>query len=220
VGVAVKWRILGSLSESERRRLLSNCQRQRFAKGDHVFHEGDRGDSAYLVDRGTLAIRATSPAGDIVTFDVLRSGDAFGEQALLDRAALRSAAVVALERAETLRLTRETFEALWKEHPEVARVVAEILDAHLRATSQALMEALYLPAEVRVLRRLDRLADIYANHASQAIPLTQDDLASMAGATRQTVNKVLRQAQDDGLLTLARGRITVLDPAALARRAH
>lgn len=214
-----KWRILDSLSEADRRLLISRCHRQRFSKGEYVFHEGDRGESAYLVDVGTLAVRVTTPSGDVVTLNVLRTGDAFGEQALLDKASRRSAAVVALERVETLRFTGEQFETLWSDHPKAARVVAEMLDTRLRATSQDLLEALYVPADSRVLRRLALLAEIYANHSSKAIPLTQEDLASMAGTTRQTVNKVLRQAQEDGLITLARGRITVADGVGLSRRA-
>ena len=92
------------------------------------------------------------------------------------------------------------------DHPSAARVVAQMLDARLRATSQALLEALYLPAETRVLRRLSDLAALYV---SPSIPFTQDDLASLAGTTRQTVNRVLGQAQEDGLVQLSRGRITV-----------
>jgi CRP-like cAMP-binding protein len=98
--------------------------------------------------------------------------------------------------------------------------VAKILDARLRAASQALLEALCAPAETRVLRRLDHLAGIYANRSAKAIPLTQDDLASMAGTTRQTVNRVLGRAQEENLLNLARGRVVVSDPVQLARRAR
>jgi CRP-like cAMP-binding protein len=166
---------------------------------------------------GTVAIRVSSPAGDVVTLDVLGPGDAFGEQALIGASSLRSATVVALERTETRRFTRAEFETLVADHPSAARVVAQMLDGRLRATSQALLEALYLPAETRVLRRLSHLATLYA---SPSIPLTQDDLASLAGTTRQTVNRVLGQAQDDGLVQLSRGRITITDRSELSRRSH
>jgi CRP-like cAMP-binding protein len=214
----VKWQLLSALSEADQRALLSRCRRHRFAKGVFVFHEGDRGDSIDLIDIGTVAVRMSSPMGDVVTLDVLKPGDAFGEQALIGEESVRSATVVALEHTETLRFTRADFEALWDNHPDAGRVVAEILDARLRATSQALLEALYLPAETRVLRHLAHLAEIYTRNSSTAIPLTQGDLASLAGTTRQTVNRVLGQAQDVGMITLARGRIVVRDQAALAQR--
>ncbi len=219
-GVAVEWQLLESLSPADRRTLLAQCRRRRFPKGGFVFHEGDPGESVHLIDSGTVAVRVTNPVGDVVTLDVLSPGDSFGEQALLGRESTRSATVVALERTETMCFTRVEFEALWEGHPEAARAVVEMLDSRLRATSQALLEALYLPAETRVLRRLVRLGEIYADGSSGAIPLTQEDLAAMAGTTRQTVNRVLRQAQNDGVVTLTRGRIVVEDPAALARRAR
>jgi CRP/FNR family transcriptional regulator, cyclic AMP receptor protein len=213
----MEWGLLHPLSEPDQRALLARCTRQRFPRGGFIFHEGEAGDCVYLVETGTVAVRVSSPAGDVVTLDVLGPGDAFGEQALIGESSLRSATVVALERTETRRFTRAEFETLVADHPSAARVVAQMLDARLRATSQALLEALYLPAETRVLRRLSHLAALYA---SPSIPLTQDDLASLAGTTRQTVNRVLGQAQEDGLVQLSRGRITVTDRSELSRRSR
>ncbi|MGO8872799.1 MAG: Crp/Fnr family transcriptional regulator [Acidimicrobiales bacterium] len=213
------WQLLDALSDAERRAFLCRCQRRRYPRGAFICHEGDTGDSMYLLDIGTVAIRATSPLGDTVTMTVLRPGDSFGEQALIGDETVRSASVVALERAETLCLSRTDFRSLWEKHPELSSIVVKMLDARLTATTRALLDALYLPSETRVMRRLARLAEIYAGHPSHSIPLTQDDLASMAGTTRQTVNRVLRQAQNDGLIKLTRGHIVVVDAAAVSRRA-
>ena len=128
--------------------------------------------------------------------------------------------MVALERVETLRLTREDFRALWDEHPGASLVVARMLEARLRSTSQALLDALHLPARTRVMRRLAHLAEIYSGHTSQAIPLTQDDLASMAGTTRQTVNRILNDARRHRLVDLRRGGIVILDQEGVARAAR
>ena len=106
----MEWRLLSSLSEQDRRALLARCQRQRYPKGGFVFHEGETGDSAHLIDSGTVAVRVTGPSGDLVTLDVLRPGDVFGEQALIDEGSVRSATVVALERTETMRFHRREFE--------------------------------------------------------------------------------------------------------------
>jgi CRP/FNR family transcriptional regulator, cyclic AMP receptor protein len=215
--MSMEWSLLHPLSEPDRRALLARCTRQRFSRGGFVFHEGETGDSVHLIEVGTVAVRVSSPAGDVVTLDVLGPGDAFGEQALIGESSRRSATVVALERTETRRFTRKEFEVLVADHPSAAIVVAQMLDGRLRATSQALLEALYFPADTRVLRRLAHLATLYD---AASIPLTQDDLASLAGTTRQTVNRVLGQAQEDGLVRLSRGRITVADLPELARRSR
>jgi CRP-like cAMP-binding protein len=217
----MEWQLLHPLPEPDRRALLALCSRQRFARGAFIFHEGEAGDCVHLIETGIVAVRVTSPSGDMVTLDILGRGDAFGEQALIGAGFHRSATVVALERTETRRLARDEFEALLADHPLTTMVVARMLDARLRATSQALLEALHLPAEARVLRRLAYLAEIYADHAPpRTIPLTQDELASLAGTTRQTVNRVLGQAQEDGFLELSRGQITLTDRAQLLRRSH
>ena len=213
------WQLLDALSEAERREFLRRCQRRRHPPGAFICREGDTGASMHLLDLGTVAVRATSPLGDTVTMAVLRPGDSFGEQALIGDEHVRSASVAALEWAETLCLSRADFRLLLERHPEVSSIVVTMLSARLTATTQALLDALSLPAETRVMRRLARLAQIYAGHPSHSIPLTQDDLASMAGATRQTVNRVLRQAQDDGMIELSRGHIVVVDAAAVSRRA-
>jgi len=210
---------MNSLSDVDRRALLSRCHRQRYPKGAFICNQGEMGDSVHLIDTGTVAIRVNGPAGDMITVDVMRPGDSFGEQALISDGAVRSATVVALERVETLRLTRDDFRSLWEEHPGASMVVAKMLEARLRSTSQALLDALHLPAKTRVMRRLAFLADIYTGHATKSIPLTQEDIASMAGTTRQTVNRILNQAREEGLVDLNRGRIVILDPEGVSRRA-
>jgi len=215
----VEWQLLGSLAETDRRAVLSRCHRQRYPRGAFICHQGEPGDTLHLIASGTVAIRVNGPVGDMVTVDVMGPGNSFGEQALINAGAVRSATVVALEQVETMRLARGEFRQLWAEHPGASLVVAEMLEARLRTTSQALLDALHLPARTRVMRRLAFLADIYAGHTTRSIPLTQDDLASMAGTSRQTVNRILNEASVDGLVELRRGRIVILDGAGVARRA-
>ena len=213
----MRWALLGGMSSDDQRTVLALCRRRRFDRGETVFHEGDPGESLHLLQRGTVAVRVTTPLGDVATLEVFRPGDTFGEQALIAGDSTRSATVVALEKAETLQLAKDDFEALLAEHPGVSSMLAKMLDTRLRATTKALVEALYLPVPVRVFRRLVALADIYGE---DAIPITQEDLATMAGTARQTLNKLLRQAQSDGLIELHRGQIAVSDRAGLERRAR
>jgi CRP-like cAMP-binding protein len=83
-----------------------------------------------------------------------------------------------------------------------------------------LTEALFVSAEVRVLRRLSELATLYAPKAATAsVPLAQRELAELAGTSRATVNRVLRAEAERGTVSLGRNRITIADPTGLARRA-
>lgn len=96
--------------------------------------------------------------------------------------------------------------------------------ANIGRVNVQLMEALFVPVDRRVVRRLLSLAEIYAARdqvGDGEVALTQDDLASLAGTSRATVNRVLRQAEDAGAVSLSRGRIKVTDRAPLlARRAR
>ena len=141
-------------------------------------------------------------------------GEKFGEIALLDGVGPRSATVVALEKAETRAIHKLDFDALIGRHPRVADLLARALAARVRRLSDLLLEAHYVPADRRVLRRVAELGALDA-----VVPLTQEELSNLAGTSRATVNRVVREAQARGELTVRRGRIEVIDAAALAARA-
>jgi CRP-like cAMP-binding protein len=132
----------------------------------------------------------------------------------------RSATVVALEPGETLSLHRVDFGGLRRDHPGVTDVVAAMLGAQVSRLSEGLVEALFVAADRRILRRLHELAGIYeGDDGTASIPLTQEDVAEMAGTSRATANRVLREAEERGVVRLQRGRTVVLDRDALARLA-
>jgi CRP/FNR family cyclic AMP-dependent transcriptional regulator len=209
--------LLPGLSESDRRKLLSVGHSRRYARGEVVFHEGDPGDTIHLIRKGRVAIRVTTPSGDVLTLAVLEPGDVFGELALFDIDSRRTATAVALEPTETLALRRGDFMELRETHPEVDRFLIDMLAEQIRRLSARLMEAVYVPADKRVARRVLAMGDLYGQGQSASeIPLTQEDLATMAGTSRATVNRVLREVQEAGMVRLHRGRITLLDPERLA----
>lgn len=179
--------------------------------------EGDPADAAHLILSGHLGIRATLPSGEEGTIGIRRKGEVVGEMALIGGASsLRSATVLALVPSETLTLHRAAFDRLRQQDPAVNEWLLVLLADRLRETSTQLMDALYEPADVRVLRRLIEAADAFGD----AVPLTQDDLATMAGTTRPTANRALRRAQDKGALRMSRGKVQLADVAALRRMAH
>jgi len=217
----MKWALLEGVGEDEVTQLLSIARRRTFERGEVVFHEHDPADTLHLIDKGRFAVRATTPLGDTTIFAVLGPGEMFGELALLGDDARRTATVAALEPAQTRSVHRLDFERLRATQPQTADVLIAILSGQVRRLSRHLVEAMYTPADKRVLRRLSEMAALYGDGGGPVtIPLTQDDIAGLAGTARATVNRVLREEQGRGILELARGRTIVNDPAALAARAR
>jgi CRP/FNR family transcriptional regulator, cyclic AMP receptor protein len=196
--------------------LRSSGRRRKFSRGEVVFHEGDPGDSLHRVTTGRFAARVTTPLGDVATFAVHGPGDVFGLLAVVHPEARRTATVVALQASETFAMPRSAFLRLRGSYPSMASAVELLLVDMLTASSSRLVEALYTPVHLRVRARLRDLARIYGGEGSDTvtIPLSQEDLAGLAGTTRETVNRVLQDEQQRGAVTLARRRITVT-PGAL-----
>jgi CRP-like cAMP-binding protein len=134
-----------------------------------------------------------------------------------DESARRAATVAALADAETFAVYQGEFHRLRARHPQIDRLLIGFLTAEVRRLDELLLEALYVPVERRVLRRLVELAGTYAGRDGE-IPLTQEQLAELAGTSRATVNKVLRDEQRRGTVELRRGRTIVVQPDELARR--
>jgi len=199
--------------------VLSIARRRHFSRDEVVFHREDPADSLHLVSKGRFAIRIMTPLGDTVTVGIRGPGDSFGEMALVAEGRKRSATVEALEEADTFAVYVGEFQRLCKEHPSVSQVLIGVLAEELDRQNELLLEALYVPVERRVLRRLAELSVLYAGRDS-VIPLTQEQLAEMAGTSRATVNRVLREEQARGTVELRRGRTAVLDADAIARCAH
>jgi CRP/FNR family transcriptional regulator, cyclic AMP receptor protein len=217
----VEHALLSGLSDADRRHVLARTVRRSYRKDETLFHEGDPGESLHLVERGRVAIRASTRNGDVVILAVLRQGDSFGEQALLGPQGTRIASAVALEPVETRTLHRDEFDALRREHPSVERLLVDVLAAQVRRLTVHLLDALYLPVERRVVHRLAELAEIYfAGGSIIDIPLRQEDLAALAGTTRSTTNRVLQELASEGVVALRRGRVVVISADALAERAR
>jgi CRP-like cAMP-binding protein len=217
----VKWQLLEGVPDESVQRLLQIARRRRFRRGEVVFHRGDPADSLHLVSKGRFAVRVMTPLGDQATLAVRGPGESFGEMALVGEKTSRAATVEALEEAETFCVYETEFALLRREHPVVNELLISLLAAEVRGMNERLLEALYLPVERRVLRRLSELAQLYRRSPDGAveIPLTQEEVAGLAGTSRASVNAVLGDAQTRGLVALRRGTITIVDPAGLAARA-
>jgi CRP-like cAMP-binding protein len=208
----MEWPIFAGLPQEDVQAVLGVSRRRTFSKGEVVFHRGDPGDSLHLVVSGRFAVRVMTPVGDVATLRIRGPGESFGELALVHPSSHRSATVAALEPAETRALAYSAFDALRAKHHGIDRLLVALLADELRRQNELLLDAFYVPAERRVLRRLLELGS--------PVELTQEELAQIAGTSRATVNRVLRDEEKRGTLTLDRGRTTLTDIETLRKRAR
>ncbi len=217
----MEWRLLEGVPAEQVRELLQVARRRKFGRNEVVFHRDDPGDSLHLIVKGRFAVRVMTPLGQVATIAVRGPRESFGEMALIADQPRRAATVTALEDAETFAIYRNEFEQLRKSHPNVDGFLFRFLVSEVRVLNERLLEALYLPVEKRVLRRLLDLAELYPTADDEPlITLTQETLAELAGASRPTVNQVLRAEEERGTLALLRGKTRLLDIETLARRAR
>ena len=213
--------MLAPLDEVERRAVLAASVRRRYRSGDTIFHQGDVGNSLHLLERGHVLIQFTDLNGTLSTFDVVHAGSSFGELSLVGTDLDRSASAVAVGAVETRTLSRQAFDDLRSRHPAVTALLVELLADRVRRLSDQLVDARSLSAEDRTLKALVTLACGFADADGEGalIPITQEEIASLAGTTRPTANRAIQALAADGLAEIARGRIIVPDRRALERRA-
>jgi CRP/FNR family cyclic AMP-dependent transcriptional regulator len=218
----VEWRLLADVPPEDVRQLLTIARRRTFARGEVVFHRGDPADSLHLIFKGRFAVRITTPLGDTALIAVHGPGDFFGELALVSAEAIRSATVSALEAAETHSIYRDDFARLQSRYPSVNAILVVLLAEQVRRMNERNVEAHYVDADTRVRRRLCELTDVYgeADQAAVTIPLTQENLAEMAGTSRATVNRVLRDEEKRQTIELRRGKTVIRNLPELSRRAR
>jgi CRP-like cAMP-binding protein len=213
----MEWGLLADVPADDVHELLRVARRRTFSRGEVVFHRDDPGDSLHLIVKGRFAVRVMTPLGDTATIAVRGPGESFGEMALVTEEARRTATVEALEVAETRAVYKSDFERIRLAQPSVNQALMTFLVREIRMLNERLLEALYIPAERRVLRRLVELTEQYRG---SDVPLTQEELAQLAGTSRATVNQVLRREEERGTVELKRGRTLVVDRDALVKRAE
>jgi CRP-like cAMP-binding protein len=207
---------------------LRNCAEQlrlrRFRRGETIFHQGDPGDSLFVIQSGSVKIILPSPEGEeAAIIATLARGDFFGELALLD-GAYRSATAVAVEPAETLVLRREPFERLIDTDPDLRRALLAGVATELRRLTAHVEELHFLDLPGRLARRLVRMAEEHQPGATGEVvltwPFTQSELAGMIGGTRQTVNRLLADFVAQDLLRFEREVLIIPDLERLGRAAE
>jgi CRP/FNR family transcriptional regulator, cyclic AMP receptor protein len=205
--------------------LTRSLRRRGFHRGEVIFHQGDPGDTLHIIRNGRVKVVLPAETGDEVVLAVLGPGDCFGELALLDGGP-RSASVVAMESVETWVLGRQDFLLFFRSNIEAAERLIINLARTIRRTNEDVADLAFLDLPGRLAKKLLELAESYGQQQDGGktieitVPLTQEELASMIGATRPSVNKVLGLYEDQGAIQRRGRRIAILRPDVLRRRVY
>ncbi len=192
----------------------------RFRSGTAIFHADDVGSMLYIIIQGAVKIFIPSTDGREVVLAIHRAGDLFGEMSLLDDER-RSASATTLEDTEMFSLSREDFQDVLTRHPAAMRAILEVLVKRLRQTNQSIQDAYLLDVPGRLARRLLILAREHGIPSEDSdgieigLKVSQQDLASMIGASRVAVNKQLQAWRQEDIVDVRRQRVTILKPERL-----
>jgi CRP/FNR family transcriptional regulator, cyclic AMP receptor protein len=200
--------------------LAASVGSQSFERGETIFHQGSHGRILYIIVSGQVRIYTISEGGQELTLTICKEGDFLGELALLDGLP-RSASAQAMRSTTALMLHRAAFLHTIEACPLVAAAVLEAMAARLRQTTAYAGQLSSLSAPRRVVRQLLSLASqhgvVEGSETRIDLRLTQDDLASLSGTTRETVNRVLGLLRDQRLIRAERAQISILNISQLER---
>jgi CRP-like cAMP-binding protein len=202
--------LLARLPEADLKALASRGRVRSYRAGAVLFREGDPGDALYVVVEGNVRVAVLSAAGEEATVALLGPGEFVGDLALLDGRP-RSASAIAHRATKTLIVTREHFRRWLAERPKASFALLEALSVRVRRTDEALADLSFLGLPQRLAKRLLNLSV-----GPERVPITQAELASMLGVSRESVNKQLNQFAREGWIALGRGSVSVLNRGALA----
>jgi CRP/FNR family transcriptional regulator, cyclic AMP receptor protein len=207
-----KCALFRALNEQERHDLAARAQPRSFAANEPICHVGDPGHSMMGVVVGTVRISLPTPKGRDMILADLPAGELFGEIALLDGKP-RSASATALTKCELLVLERRDVLPFLERSPTASFNLMQLLCARIRRSDERMAEIAFFDLPARLARALMRSAP--QGREPLKLSLSQRELAEMSGATRENVNRCLREWQRHGILEMKNRWTIILRPDAL-----
>jgi CRP/FNR family cyclic AMP-dependent transcriptional regulator len=215
-------RFFARLSERDLEVLADHLHRRTYHRHTILFDKGSPAQTLYLIESGRVRVFIPSETGEELSMNVYGAGDVVGELCILDGLP-RCASAMTMEESVALTLDREDLRRCVAASPDIAFAIMEVLSTRLRYSTEYAESLAFLDVYGRVASRLLELADrsrVGTEETETGVELTQEELATLVGATRRSVSKALGAFQDQGLIRLGRGRITILDREGLARRLY
>ncbi len=192
---------------------LARLQRRTYSPGQFVYVQGSPGTEMYRLVSGTVKISVLRPDGRQITYTLFESGDCFGQTSLVDGEP-RPQSTEAATPIEVGVLTRADFRALGDRHPAFHQAITRLLSAQLRVVAHSYEGASLDGLPVRMARMILQTHADAPNQSPDGHPqarLSQSDLASMVGVSRQSVNRVLLKMQQQGLIEVGYGSVNIKD---------
>jgi CRP/FNR family transcriptional regulator, cyclic AMP receptor protein len=214
---------LARLTAEERAAVEALGRPTSFPRGSVIMFEGEPEERLILVLAGRVKVTRTGPDGREVILGIRDPGDLLGELAFIDRQP-RSATVVALEPVQSLMMPGSRFREHLEQTPRVALVLLEVVAGRFREATLNRLQFAALDTMGRLSARILELAERYGEDVNGSIevqlPVSQEELASWTGASRTGVAQALQSLRELNWLETERGKMTVMDPAALRARAN
>lgn len=209
-------RLFRGLSAATVQQICGLAVRRVYEDGAIVFSQGDPGDALYGVVTGRVRISASTREGKEMFLNIMEPGDTFGEIALLDGNP-RTATATATATCELMIIPRGQFLALLQREPTLAIHLLQLLCQRIRWTSGWVEDSALLTVPTRLVRRLLSLARMHGRAAQKGVQLmiSQEELGRFLGLSRQAVNQYLQEWRAKGWVDVGRGKVTILDEAAL-----
>lgn len=215
--------LFAALDEESAAALEKSMSTVTVPRGQELFHEGEPGDRLYVILGGKMKLGRTSPDGRENLVTVLGPGEMLGELSLFDPGP-RSLTATAVSDVDLAGLGHAELQAFLRERPQVAFTLLQALARRLRKTNDTLADMVFTDVPGRVAKALLDLSRRFGRQGDQGVlvahELTQEELAQLVGASRETVNKALADFAGRGWIRLEARAVTLLDLERLQRRAR
>ena len=193
-------------------RLLTHCHRKSYPAKKTIIHEGDEPQSLYYIIKGSVSVLTENDEGAEIILAYLNSGDFFGEAGLFKEDLDRSAMVVARAPSEIAEISYVQFRKLVQEDPEILFLLSGQIFDRLIKTSQKVRDLIFLDVSGRIARTLLELSeqpDAMTHPDGMQIKITRQDIAKIVGCSREMAGRVLKELEEDGLIS-AHGKTIVV----------
>ena len=215
--------LFAALDDEASSTLMQSMTQTRLERGDVLFHEGDQGDRLYVIREGKVKLGRRSADGRENLVAILGPGEMFGELSLFDPGP-RNAAATAVADTLLLGLGSEDLTSWLSDRPDVARQLLRALARRLRRTNENLADLVFSDVPGRVAKALLDLSERFGRPTEDGLrvahDLTQEELAQLVGASRETVNKALADFASRGWLRLEARAVVLIDVERMRRRAR